>query len=131
MSEPERPNLGPAEPRGETVGGGGQVQTTDPAEAESWLSQLEQVQQSKVYESMPKAQQDAIEAQREQREYHDGTQSNWHGQYQYSRIRRNSQFPFADVHPQSGRWLEQQSSDRTPNASVRISLFHRQRHRLF
>jgi hypothetical protein len=65
-SEPERPNLGPAEPRGETVGGGGQVQTTDPAEAESWLSQLEQVQQSKVYESMPKAQQDAIEAQREQ-----------------------------------------------------------------
>ena len=53
-------------PRGETVGGGGQVQTTDPAEAESWLSQLEQVQQSKIYESMPKAQQDAIEAQREQ-----------------------------------------------------------------
>lgn len=65
-TEEERPNLGPPAARSDSASGGGTVQTTDPAEAESWLSQLEQVQQSKIYESMPKAQQDAIEAQREQ-----------------------------------------------------------------
>jgi hypothetical protein len=53
------------EARGETVGGGGVLQTTNPATAESWLRQLEEVEQSSAFKSLKPAQQEAISAERE------------------------------------------------------------------
>jgi hypothetical protein len=54
----------PPEARGETVGGGGVLQTTNPATAESWLRQLEEVEQSSAFKSLKPAQQEAISAER-------------------------------------------------------------------
>jgi hypothetical protein len=45
--------------------GGGQMQTQDPHEAESWLRQLEEIQQSPMHDRFTPAQQAQIEAQRQ------------------------------------------------------------------
>jgi hypothetical protein len=64
-TEPERPNLGPPEARSENVTGGGVLQTTNPQTAESWLRQLEEVEQSGEFKQLSSAQQDAITTERE------------------------------------------------------------------
>lgn len=51
------------EARGEIVGGGGPLQTTDPREAEAWLQQLDDLKQSPAYDHLPIAQQSAIDKQ--------------------------------------------------------------------
>jgi hypothetical protein len=49
---------------GETVGGGGNLTTTSPAEAQSWLRQLEEIQASPMHDQLTAAQQAGIETQR-------------------------------------------------------------------
>lgn len=56
----------PPEPRGENVAGAGNLQTTDPHEAEAWLRQLEEIQQKPEFSSFSKARQSAIEQQAQQ-----------------------------------------------------------------
>jgi hypothetical protein len=51
------------EARGEIVGGGGNLQTTDPREAEAWLQQLDDLRQSPTYDSLPTKQQSLIDDQ--------------------------------------------------------------------
>lgn len=50
--------------KGETVGGGGALETTDPAQAENWLRQIEEIQESPIHKTLSQGQQDAIEEQR-------------------------------------------------------------------
>lgn len=49
----------------DVAGGGGNLQTTDPGEAEGWLRQLEDIQAAPEYGQLPQGQQSAIEAQRQ------------------------------------------------------------------
>jgi hypothetical protein len=51
------------EPRGETVTGGGQLQTRDPHEATAWLHQLEEIQQRPGYSDLPAERRAHIEDQ--------------------------------------------------------------------
>lgn len=55
----------PPEAAHDIASGGGQMQTTDPREAESWLRQLEEIQQSPEHGKLSEAQQNAIEKQRQ------------------------------------------------------------------
>jgi hypothetical protein len=57
------------EAAGETVGGGGTLTTTKPAEAQQWLQQIEDLQKSAEYQKLPEAQQSHIEDQRQALEH--------------------------------------------------------------
>jgi hypothetical protein len=57
-------SAGTPEPATDVARGGGTLQTTNPAEAESWLRQIEDLQSRPEYDHLPDAQQSAIEAQR-------------------------------------------------------------------
>lgn len=54
---------GTPEARGETVGGGGTLQTTNPHEAQAWLQQLDDLRQSPTYDSLSTKQQGLIDDQ--------------------------------------------------------------------
>jgi hypothetical protein len=53
------------EPRSDVVGGGGPVATNDPAEAQAWLRQAEDIQASPEYKNLSSEQQGQIEEQRQ------------------------------------------------------------------
>jgi hypothetical protein len=59
-------NIGPTQtqPKGRIVGGG-IIQSTDPAEAQQWLRQIEDIQSSPLHDSMSDAQQAQLEKQRQ------------------------------------------------------------------
>lgn len=60
---------GSPEPRADVATGGGTLQTTDPAEAESWLKQIEDIQESPLHDKLSDAQQAQLEEQRQSLEH--------------------------------------------------------------